>query len=85
MCRACGHHTETQTHVLKECKVIHKDPNSRVQQEEIFTQDARRTQNNGQENNPNNANTTRNKSTKRSSPTTTDWVERPGDPGRRTR
>ena len=39
VCRACGQQTETQTHVLNDCETIHKDQNSRVQQDEIFAQD----------------------------------------------
>jgi hypothetical protein len=38
-CRACGQERETQTHVLNECKTIHKGTRTKVHSEDIFTED----------------------------------------------
>ena len=36
-CRGCGEVNETQEHVLNECKSIHQNENTRVEQKDIFS------------------------------------------------
>ncbi len=39
ICRGCGTTEETQTHILEECRGIHKNQGTKVQQHEIFCDD----------------------------------------------
>ncbi len=36
-CRGCGETTETQEHVLEECKVLQMSEETKVRKEELFT------------------------------------------------
>ena len=39
MCRGCGKEEETQQHILEECSNIHKQENTKVTKEDIFTEE----------------------------------------------
>ncbi len=39
ICRACGQVTETQKHVLQECRTLHQTDENKVTQIDIFTED----------------------------------------------
>ena len=40
LCRACSQTTETQSHALEECRILHTDPETRVEKRELFQEES---------------------------------------------
>ncbi len=53
-CRACGHTTETQQHILKECPIIHKNNSLAINTTELFDEDTPKLRETAKKNNSNN-------------------------------